>query len=111
MRAPLRAPASCDEIGGRSAAIRVVLRKVGRVAATDALVLLGETARPWGLAIRLTDRLRVKGEVRYLITQDVDGGRGAPDMSGTRRSNPANASGGHFDTQLLPIMLEVEWRF
>ena len=65
-----------------------------------------------GVAFPLTDRLRLKGEVRYLVTKDVDGSPTTPDVSGSPRTNPANAVfGPHFDTQFLPIMLGLEWRF
>lgn len=66
-----------------------------------------------GLAVPLTDRLRVRLEARYLLTSDVDAARrpgwGA-ETSGTATPLSGRALfGPHLDTRFLPLLLGLDW--
>ena len=68
-----------------------------------------------GVAIPITRQLRVRTEVRYLLTHDVDPkpGRGtATEVSGHRSKNPGRALfGPHFDTQFVPLLVGIDYVF
>ena len=68
-----------------------------------------------GVAIPITTQLRVRTEVRYLLTHDVDpkAGRGtATEVSGHRGDNPGRALfGPHFDTQFVPLLVGIDYVF
>jgi hypothetical protein len=68
-----------------------------------------------GFAVPLTTNLRVRFEVQYLATHDVDSARTPServDVSGSRRGNPANAIfGPHLDTQFVPLRFGLDWTF
>jgi len=68
-----------------------------------------------GVAIPITTQLRLRTEVRYLLTHDVDPkpGRGtATEISGHRGENPGRALfGPHFDTQFVPVLVGLDYVF
>lgn len=68
-----------------------------------------------GVAVPLIPNLRLRFEVQYLVTHDVDFARthhDRVDVSGDRRNNPANAIfGPHLDTQFLPLRVGLDWVF
>ena len=68
-----------------------------------------------GVAIPITTQLRLRTEVRYLLTHDVDPkpGRGtATEVSGHRGENPGRALfGPHFDTQFVPVVFGLDYVF
>lgn len=68
-----------------------------------------------GVAVPLIPNLRLRFEVQYLVTHDVDSARthqDRVDVSGNRRNNPANAIfGPHLDTQFLPLRVGLDWVF
>ena len=68
-----------------------------------------------GLAVPLTSNLRLRFEVQYLATHDVDSTRTRServDVSGSARGNPANTIfGPHLDTQFLPLRFGLDWIF
>ncbi len=68
-----------------------------------------------GLAIPITTYLRVRMEIRYLLTHDVDpkAGRGtSTEVSGGRGLNPGRVLfGPHFDTEFVPVLGGVDYVF
>jgi hypothetical protein len=68
-----------------------------------------------GVAIPMTLHLRIRAEIRYLLTHDADPKprRGtATEISGGRGENPGRALlGPHFDTQFVPVLLGVDYVF
>jgi hypothetical protein len=68
-----------------------------------------------GLAIPVTTHLRLRFEVQYLATHDVDSPRTPRqrvDTSGNARNNPAHLMfGAHLDTQFLPLRVGLDWVF
>jgi hypothetical protein len=68
-----------------------------------------------GVAIPITTYLRVRMEIRYLLTHDVDpkAGRGtSTEVSGGRGLNPGRVLfGPHFDTEFVPVLVGVDYVF
>lgn len=69
-----------------------------------------------GVAIPLAGQLRLRAELRYLVTGDQGaerrGSRNSVDVSGNRQRNPARALfGPHHDTQFLPVLFGLDWAF
>lgn len=68
-----------------------------------------------GVAIPVTERLRLRLEARYLVSGDVDA-RARPGLraetSGGSRGNVGRfAFGPHLDTQFVPLLLGLDWLF
>jgi len=68
-----------------------------------------------GIAIPLSSRLRLRVEMRYLITSDVEA-RPRPGLrvetSGSSRGNGGRLLfGPHLDTQFLPLLVGLDWLF
>ncbi len=68
-----------------------------------------------GVAVPLTPRLRLRVEVRYLVTPDVDASPRAGlrvDTSGSADGNAAHVVfGPHLDTQFFPLLVGLDWVF
>jgi hypothetical protein len=68
-----------------------------------------------GVAIPVTPHFRVRAEVRYLLTHDMDpkAGRGiSTEVSGGRGLNPGRALfGPHFDTEFVPLLIGLDYVF
>ena len=68
-----------------------------------------------GVAIPITTHLRVRTEIRYLLTHDSDPktGRGtSTEVSGRRGLNPGRVLfGPHFDTQFVPVLVSLDYVF
>lgn len=68
-----------------------------------------------GVAVRVTPRVRVRVELRYLITPDVDAG--ARPGLGAETSGSADGNlghlvfGPHLDTQFIPLLVGLDWVF
>src|SRR2546425_1227790 len=68
-----------------------------------------------GVAFPVTSHVRVRAEVRYLLTHDMDpkAGRGiSTEVSGSRGSNPGRALfGPHFDSEFVPLLIGLDYVF
>jgi hypothetical protein len=68
-----------------------------------------------GIAIPLTQSVRLRFEAQYLATHDADAARRPNqriDVSGNPRGNPAHVLfGPHLDTQFVPLRVSLEWVF
>jgi hypothetical protein len=68
-----------------------------------------------GIAIPLTQSLRLRFEAQYLATHDADAARTPSqrvDVSGNQRRNPAHVIfGAHLDTQFVPLRVGLDWVF
>ncbi len=105
--AGLGGPFTYGGLGGGAVVTRV---NPGETALDPGVGALG------GLAIPVTPHFRVRAEVRYLVTHDVEAKarRGiTTDVSGSRGdSNPGRALfGPHQDTQFVPLLIGLDFVF
>ena len=93
-------------VGGGPVVIGVNPGQTAVVAGVGALV---------GVAFPVTSHVRVRAEVRYLLTHDMDpkAGRGiSTEVSGSRGSNPGRALfGPHFDSEFVPLLIGLDYVF
>lgn len=68
-----------------------------------------------GVAVPVTPRIRLRVEVRYLVTPDVDASPRTGlrvDTSGSPDGNAAHVVfGPHLDTQFFPLLVGLDWVF